>query len=91
MPGVRYTTILTRYDEVVQPYTNGFLRDRRATNIVVQDLCPANETGHFNLVADALTLRLIRNTLDPANATPLPCEPVPLGAGIFEVIIGSNF
>ncbi len=52
VPGAEYTTIGTRYDEVIQPYTNVALHDPGATNILVQDLCPIDQTGHFNLPYD---------------------------------------
>jgi hypothetical protein len=41
VPGVQYQFIASKYDEVVTPYTNGFLRDNSPAvkNIVLQDLC----------------------------------------------------
>ncbi|WP_072689873.1 esterase/lipase family protein [Rhodococcus marinonascens] len=90
VPGVEYTTIGTRYDEVIQPYTNVALRGPGATNILVQDLCPENETGHFNLPYDPFSQQLVLNILDPAHAVSPTCTPVPLGTGIAGVIIASN-
>ncbi|MEV0945367.1 alpha/beta fold hydrolase [Rhodococcus sp. NPDC049939] len=90
VPGVEYTTIGTRYDEVIQPYTNVRLRDPGASNILVQDLCPEDQTGHFNLPYDPFSQQLVLNTLDPANAVEPTCTPVPLGTGIAGVIIASN-
>ncbi|OUS88241.1 triacylglycerol lipase [Rhodococcus sp. NCIMB 12038] len=91
VPGAEYTTIGTRYDEVIQPYTNVALRDPRATNILVQDLCPIDQTGHFNLPYDPFAQQLVLNTLDPAHVVVPPCTFVPLGTGIPGVIIASNF
>jgi triacylglycerol esterase/lipase EstA (alpha/beta hydrolase family) len=91
VPGVEYTTIGTRYDEVIQPYTNVALHDPGATNILVQDLCPLDQTGHFNLPYDPFTQQLVLNTLDPTHAVVPPCTFVPLGTGIAGVIIASNF
>ncbi|WP_213576709.1 alpha/beta fold hydrolase [Rhodococcus sp. USK13] len=90
VPGVEYTTIGTRYDEVIQPYTNVALRDPGAKNILVQDLCPLDQTGHFNLPYDSFTQQLVLNSLDPAHAAVPPCTVVPLGTGIAGVIIASN-
>lgn len=39
VPGVTYTTVMTRYDSLVVPYTSGVLDAPNATNIVVQDGC----------------------------------------------------
>lgn len=48
-PGdVDYTQVVTRYDEVVVPYTSGFLAaDPRSTDITLQDRCPAEATEHL--------------------------------------------
>ncbi|HEY5855866.1 MAG TPA: alpha/beta fold hydrolase [Aldersonia sp.] len=91
VPGVRYTTIASRVDEIIQPVENIALRDPAATNIVVQDLCPIDLTGHFNLVYDRFSLQLVLNTLDPEHSVVPPCEFVPLGTGIAEVALASNF
>ena len=55
-------------------------------HLVVQDLCPQNLTGHFNMPYDNFTLSLIRQTLDPDHYGLAPCVPVALGTGIPEVI-----
>ncbi len=70
-PGkVSYTNIVTRHDEVVVPYTSGYLeggRDtRQLTNVAVQDTCPADLSDHvlvptspttYGWVSDALAHR----------------------------------
>ncbi|MCL2534357.1 MAG: alpha/beta fold hydrolase [Nocardiaceae bacterium] len=89
VPGVEYTTIGSRYDEMIQPYTNIALRDAGATNILVQELCPENAGGHFNMVYDPFALGLVARVLDPSAPAP-GCEPVPLGSGIAEMIYESN-
>lgn len=85
VPGVAYTTIGTRYDEMIQPYTNIALRGPGATNIVIQDGCPQNMTGHMNMVYDPYTLGLVEQALDPAAPAPA-CTPVPLGTGMAGMI-----
>ena len=40
-PGVIYTNISTRYDELVSPYTSSFLSGPNVTNITLQDHCRA--------------------------------------------------
>lgn len=89
VPGVEYTTIGSRYDEMIQPHDNIALRDPGATNLLVQELCPENRGGHFNMVYDPFTLGLAVRALDPAAPAPA-CEPVPLGTGIPEMVVESH-
>lgn len=88
-PGVDYTTITTKYDEMIQPYTNEFLTGPGARNLVIQDLCPANMIGHMNMPYDRFTQDLVIQALDPTAPAP-QCEPVALGTGILELMIVSN-
>lgn len=90
VPGVDYTSIATRVDEVIQPYTNALLRDSDAKNIVIQDVCPQDMVAHFTFTYDPTTIALVRNALDPSNPITPPCTTVPLGAGILDVVIASN-
>lgn len=90
VPGVRYTTIGTTLDEVIQPASNVALRSGSAVNHVVQELCPQNLTGHFNMVYDRFSLELVRHSLDPDRYDLGECGPVALGTGIPELIIQSN-
>lgn len=76
VPSVTYTTVMTRYDELVVPYTSGHLDAPNATNIVVQDGCPIDASDHLSIIASRRTGRIVLNALDPATAAPLPCEPV---------------
>ncbi|WP_072806249.1 esterase/lipase family protein [Rhodococcoides yunnanense] len=90
VPGVEYTSIATRVDETIQPYTNALFRDPGVKNIVVQDVCPSNNVAHFTFTYDPTTLGLVLQALDPsAGITPF-CGPVPLGAGILDVVIASH-
>lgn len=90
VPGVRYTTIGSRYDEVVQPATNIALHGPDAVNIIVDDLCPTDRTGHFNLPYDPYSQQLILNILDPDHPITPACTDVQIGTGIAAVIIASN-
>jgi len=74
VPGVRYTVIATRYDEVVTPYTSAFLDGPRVTNITLQRLCgPAQASEHLAVPFDPAVLRHVLNALDPAHARPATC------------------
>ncbi|MFC4373647.1 esterase/lipase family protein [Nocardia halotolerans] len=90
VPGVRYVTVGSRVDEMIQPFENIALHGPGAQNLVLQDLCADNLTGHFNLVYDPFVQQLLLNVLDPQRAVPPVCEPVALGTGIPQVIIAGN-
>lgn len=72
--GVTYTMIMTRYDELVVPYTSGELDG--ADNIVLQDGCPSDLAEHVAVAFDPVTLQHIENALDPDHARPVRCVPV---------------
>jgi triacylglycerol esterase/lipase EstA (alpha/beta hydrolase family) len=74
VPGVKYTVIATRYDDIVTPYDSQLLAGEQVTNIILQDICPDHRTYHEALVFDPLTLDLVFNALDPANPTPAVCD-----------------
>jgi triacylglycerol esterase/lipase EstA (alpha/beta hydrolase family) len=75
-PGVVYTNIATRYDELVSPYTSSFLTGPNVTNIVEQDHCALDFADHLSIISNPITGRYILNALDPAHAQPVPCVPV---------------
>ncbi|NRQ49238.1 esterase/lipase family protein [Aeromicrobium stalagmiti] len=70
--GIRYTNIVTRYDELVVPYTSGI--QKGMTNLVVQDFCSLDLSEHFQIVADPVAAALVLNALDPAHPRPVPCR-----------------
>ncbi|MEV8480086.1 alpha/beta fold hydrolase [Streptomyces sp. NPDC051173] len=80
-PGVTYTNIVTRTDIVVTPYTNQFLTaGPRATvhNILLQNVCPLDLTGHLGSPYDPNVYQLVLNSLDPAHAEPVHCALMPI-------------
>lgn len=79
VPGVSYTTIVSRNDEVVTPYTNQFLTagpGATVHNILLQDVCALDQGDHLSVVYDHIALRLMLNALDPASARAPVCSPV---------------
>lgn len=90
VPGVEYTSIATRVDETIQPYTNALFRDPHVHNIVVQDVCPQDLVAHFTFTYDPTALGLVLAALDPSAGVVPFCGPVPLGAGILDVVIASH-
>jgi triacylglycerol lipase len=76
VPGVDYTMIMTRHDELVTPYTSGRMPDRdgaRVTNIVVQDRCSHDLSEHAALAYDPVAAQYITNALDPEHVHPVRC------------------
>ncbi|HCU50326.1 MAG TPA: lipase [Micromonosporaceae bacterium] len=53
-PGVDYTVLSTRLDEVVTPQASQFLKGpaNRVTNITIQDACPLNLAEHASILID---------------------------------------
>lgn len=80
-PEVTYTNIVTKYDELVVPYTSGVAEAPNVTNIVLQQECGRDFAEHAAVAADAVAAGHVLNALDPANPDPVPCVLVtPLGA-----------
>lgn len=75
VPGPVYTSIVSRYDQVVTPYTSGLLDGPNTTNIVLQDVCGLDFTGHVGQAVDPNVTQLVLNGLDPAHAAPFVCLP----------------
>ncbi|MEV6060484.1 esterase/lipase family protein [Nocardia asteroides] len=90
VPGVRYVTVGSRVDEMIQPFENIALHGPGAENLVLQDLCADDLTGHFHLVYDPFVQQLLLRVLDPAHAPAPVCQPVAFGTGIPQVIIAGN-
>ncbi|MFC8917538.1 esterase/lipase family protein [Streptomyces sp. NPDC057116] len=69
MPGVTYTTLVTMYDEVVNPYHRQYIHDsgptNRVKNITLQDHCPVDLTDHIGSSYDPFANGLVLKALDP--------------------------
>ncbi len=72
VPGVKYVNIMTKYDQLVVPYTSGFAKNMK--NIVIQDRCPQDYTEHFQIAADKNASVIVLNSLDLAHPRPLTCS-----------------
>jgi triacylglycerol esterase/lipase EstA (alpha/beta hydrolase family) len=77
VPGITYTNIMTRYDELVVPYTSGILNAPNSTNIVVQDGCAQDYSEHAGIAGSRRAATFVLNALDPAHPRPVPCEFAP--------------
>lgn len=74
VPGVKYTVLATKYDEVVTPYQNQFLSGSGVHNVLLQDLCPLDLSEHVAIgLFDRIAFHEVANALDPAHATATTC------------------
>ncbi|GAA1009369.1 lipase [Streptomyces sp. F-3] len=77
VPGVRYTVIATKYDEVVTPWRSQYLSGPNVRNVLLQDLCPLDLSEHLAIaLSDRIAFHEVANALDPARATPTTCASV---------------
>jgi pimeloyl-ACP methyl ester carboxylesterase len=72
-PGVSYTVIASRTDELVTPTGTAFVEEPGVTNEYVQDFCPDDPVGHIGEAYDPDVAQMIANALDPATATAITC------------------
>ncbi|MCX5042399.1 lipase family protein [Aldersonia sp. NBC_00410] len=82
VPGVAYTQIVTRYDEIVVPYTTGIINEPGSTNYTIQDFCPQDYADHLSINSDPASARLVLNALDPAHPQPVECTLVLPAIGV---------
>lgn len=68
VPGVKYTVIATKYDEVVTPYQTQFLSGPNVKNITIQDKCPLDLSEHIGIAFDHVALNEVLKALDPGHA-----------------------
>ncbi|MEU0667802.1 alpha/beta fold hydrolase [Streptomyces lavendulocolor] len=77
VPGVRYTVIATKYEEVVTPYQSQYLDGPGVRNVLLQDLCPLDFSEHVAIgLFDRIAYHEVVNALDPAHAKPTTCASV---------------
>lgn len=74
LPGVSYTVIETRFDEVVTPFTSAFLSGTAVTNVLLQNTCPFDVTGHVSIVVDPNAIGWVQTALNP-SVRPPGCTP----------------
>jgi triacylglycerol lipase len=75
VPGVDYTNIVTRYDDVVIPYTSGIETGHpNMRNIVLQQVCANDLSDHLEIASSPNAAQVVLNLLDPAHQTPVRCR-----------------
>ncbi len=81
VPGVSYTVIESRYDEVVTPYTSAFLSGSGVTNITLQNQCILDAGEHLSMPYDHIADADVLTALDPAHPQHPICTPIAPVAG----------
>ncbi|MFF4757947.1 esterase/lipase family protein [Streptomyces sp. NPDC001292] len=77
VPGVHYTVIATKYDEVVTPWRSQYLTGPDVRNVLLQDLCAVDLSEHVTIgTIDRIAFHEVANALDPAHATATTCASV---------------
>ncbi|CAO3571767.1 unnamed protein product [Mortierella alpina] len=75
VPGVSYKFIVSKFDEVVTPYTNGQLRDKSALvqNVVLQNLCAVDLSDHVLQMADPIVFHAANAFFDATAPQTVNC------------------
>ena len=82
VPGVSYTVIQTRFDQVVTPYTSAFLSGPGVTNITLQNQCILDLGDHLSMPYDHIADADVLTALDPAHPQHPLCTPIaPISGG----------
>jgi triacylglycerol esterase/lipase EstA (alpha/beta hydrolase family) len=76
VPGVRYTVIQSRNDEVVTPYASAFLLGRNVVNITLQQQCRRDRGEHLSMPYDHIADADVLTALDPARPVKPRCTTV---------------
>ena len=77
-PGIDYTVIASKADELVTPYGTEFVSEPGVHDVTVQDTCWLDPVGHIGLAYDSGVAIMIGNALDPAHALPVLCAVGPV-------------
>lgn len=86
VPGVEYTTVGTRFDQVTNPYDWTFLRagpDATVNNITLQDGCEPDMSDHLTMMYSPRAASITLRALDPSAQSELVCtfNPWLIGGG----------
>jgi triacylglycerol esterase/lipase EstA (alpha/beta hydrolase family) len=76
VPGVEYTVIQTRYDQVVTPYTSAFLSGPSVKNILLQNQCILDLGDHLSMPYDHIADADVLTALDPLHPRHPLCTPI---------------
>lgn len=85
LEGVSYRTIASTADEVFPPQLS-FAGVPGGDDVVLQDGCQRNGTGHMTAPSDPRAIDLVLGALDPADATTPRCVATDTVAGVLEAV-----
>ncbi|MFC7308092.1 esterase/lipase family protein [Streptomyces monticola] len=77
VPGVDYTVIGTKYDEITTPWQSTFMTagpGATVRNIALQEGCPVDLSAHLSMSYSPRAIGLVKRALDP-SAPAAPCVP----------------
>jgi triacylglycerol esterase/lipase EstA (alpha/beta hydrolase family) len=82
LPGINYTVIVTKYDQIVTPYESGFLKagpGATVNNITLQNGCSIDRSDHLSMVNSPRVIYYVQKALDPNYRNGIldvaPCTP----------------
>ena len=86
VPGIDYTVVGTRYDEITTPYNLTFLQagpGATVNNVTLQDGCEQDVSDHLTMMYSPRALSIALHALDPAGHPNLDCtfNPWVIGGG----------
>ncbi len=76
VPGVAYTVIESRNDEVVTPYQSAFLTGSNVHDITLQNQCALDQGEHLSMPYDHIADADVLTALDPLHPAQPACTPV---------------
>ncbi|HET7509949.1 MAG TPA: alpha/beta fold hydrolase, partial [Solirubrobacterales bacterium] len=76
VPGVDYTVIQTRFDQVVTPYTSAFLSGSSVNNVLLQNQCILDLGDHLSMPYDHIADADVLTVLDPLHPRSPICTPI---------------
>ncbi|HEX6493510.1 MAG TPA: alpha/beta fold hydrolase [Candidatus Dormibacteraeota bacterium] len=76
LPGVSYTVVETRFDEVVIPWYYAYLRGPRVTNVTLQEDCARDRVEHLGIIYDPVAVQWVVDALDHAGLADPEFRPV---------------
>ncbi|EGD55048.1 esterase/lipase family protein [Gordonia neofelifaecis] len=76
-PGVDYTIVASRYDEVVTPYDSAFLRAPGVRNVTLQNGCEQDTSDHLSMVYSPRAMSIVLNALRGDRTSRAACAANP--------------
>lgn len=73
--GIEYTSVSTRYDEIVTMYDSAFIHRKGVKNITLQDGCEQDTSDHLSMMYSSRAMSIALRALDPVANPKLVCAP----------------